>query len=376
MRWWVVVFLLAAATAQAGEPEPKSAPKSAAAPWAETVRAPHPLAGLADPDLYARCGAPDAALVRVAAAVVRLRAEGKAPPHALVLGELVRAAGAPYVGPRAWSLAGDDDAQIAARLGRWVGAGPGLPARCGIARGAAPDGTPLIAAVAAPAPADLEPLPSRARSGQWLALEARLRVAADDAKVVLLGPRGRPRRVLASMSGGVVRSRFALDQPGRWLVQVVADLDEGPRPVIEATVFVDVAPTPDRASPTVRVAQGPLGLMALLDGARRAEGLTPLVRDAALDRLALEHAQRMARRGHVAHDAGDGSPAERVERAGIEAARVGENVGSAPTVERIHHALWRSPSHRENMLHPHHRRLGIAVVDRGGRLFAAQIFAD
>lgn len=372
MRWAVVLLLILAATApvRAGEKPP------AAAIWAADVAAPHPLAAGADAPLYARCGAPDAALSRVAAAVVRMRADGKAPPHALALAELVRAAGAPYVGPRAWSLASDDADRIVSRLERWTRAAPALPMRCGVARGASRDGTPLVAAVAAPAPADLEPMPSRARSGQWLALEARLRVRAQGAKVVLLGPRGRPRRVLGSLSGGVVRSRFALDQPGRWLVQLVADLDEGPRPVVEVTVFVDVPPEPDRESPAVKVAQSPAGLGALLAAARRAEGLAPLARDAALDRVALAHAERMARRGHVAHDAGDGSPTERVERAGIEARRVGENVGSAPSVERIHHALWRSPSHRENMLHPDHRRVGIALVEREGRLFAAQIFAD
>ena len=115
-------------------------------------------------------------------------------------------------------------------------------APCGLARGVAADGTHVTAAIAVDVLADMAPLPTTARVGQWLTLEGTMLVPATAAKVVLLGPRGAPRTVIASLSGSKVRSSFAVDQPGAWLVQVLATVSTGPRPVLEAMVFAGTAP--------------------------------------------------------------------------------------------------------------------------------------
>ncbi len=78
--------------------------------------------------------------------------------------------------------------------------------------------------------ADLSPLPTTARVGQWLTLDGTMLVPATGAKVVLLGPRGAPKAVTASLSGDRVHSSFAVDQPGGFLVQVLATVSTGPRP--------------------------------------------------------------------------------------------------------------------------------------------------
>src|SRR6185437_6233158 len=110
--------------------------------------------------------------------------------------------------------------------------------RCGVASGTADDGATALVVVTVDALADLAPLPTRARTGQWLSVEARLLTAVRGASVVVLGPNGGTRTVPSWIEGATVRARFAAEAPGQLSVQVVADLPSGPRPVIEADVFV------------------------------------------------------------------------------------------------------------------------------------------
>lgn len=366
--------------ADAKEPADEQGPRS---PLRWVAQTESPRSAEPTGPLYRACGGRDLGLVSVAAQVVRRRLRGLPPPSERQLETLLRASGVPQVFPRAWSLRGDHgDAVIAAKLGAWLAKRP--PAghrRCGIARGTDAEGVPVVVVVAVDALADQTALPTQTRVSKWLQLEASIHVPAHDAKVVLLGPRGRPKRVLASLSGDTVRSRFMLDAPGRWLVQVVADLSSGPQPVLESTVWVDRDP-PDSLPEEEPTAAGtaapkPSALFSLLNRSRQKEGLPPLQRDGKLDRIARAHAAAMMAARRAAHDVGQGPPTERVERAGLAVHRVGENVASAPTVARVHEALWDSPSHRENMLDATFRRTGVALaIDRTGQLWAVQLFSE
>jgi uncharacterized protein YkwD len=319
-------------------------------------------------------------LTEVAHQVVSRRVTGALAFDDRQLQQLARAAGVPQPLPRAWLLSGDHPAtEVTQRLERWrrSWAKQGAPLRCGVARGADAQGVSVVAVVAVEALADLASMPRRVRGSQWLSLDATLQVPAEDAKVVLLGPSGRPRRVLTSLSDGHVRSRFSLDRPGRWLVQVLAMVEGGPEPLIEAEVFVDKEP-PAKLDESKSDPRGETAgaLLRLLNGARKSERVPRLRHDSTLDGLARAHAIAMVRAGKVAHDVGEGTPDERVEAAGIEAERIGENLARAPTVNRLHRALWDSPSHRDNMLDPEFQRVGIAIVaDKSGRLWAVQLFA-
>jgi hypothetical protein len=51
-----------------------------------------------------------------------------------------------------------------------------------------------------------------------------------------------------------------------------------------------------------------------------------------------------------------------LRRAGIHAARVGENVAHASSLGRAHRALWDSPAHRATLLDPGFSRVGIGVI--------------
>jgi uncharacterized protein YkwD len=213
-----------------------------------------------------------------------------------------------------------------------------------------------------------------------MSLRATVHPSATTAKVVILGPRGRPKRVLASLDPKrhEVRSRFMLDQPGRWIIQVVAGLPGGPKPVLELEAYAGVsAPTelvdakPETGKHDAR------DLLRWLNEERKKEGLAPAIRSKKLDALARLHAIAMVRAGRVAHDVGKGSPKARVAAKGFGALRVGENVARAATVRRIHEALWDSPSHRENMLDGSFRHVGIAAVkDPRGRVWSVQLFVD
>jgi len=353
--------------------------------WQPETRSPQMVAVVSEgaAALYARCGEPDQALERVANELVERRVSGCAPPTASELDALLRVQGAPQIWPSAWSVGGlGDEQEIVRRLASWVErAPPATRPRCGLARSVGGDGRAVVAAVRVDAQADLEPLPTRARLGQWLGLDAVLNVPADRVQVILLGPRGRPRRVPSSLSAGRASSRFALDQPGGWLVQLVATLPNGPLPVLEARVFVEVEPPADLGEPPApgqaEVGEDASALGRMLNAARASERLPPLERDAELDRLAEEHARDMAERGELGHEIGHGAPDERVVAAGLGRGAVGENVATAATVARAHASLWSSPSHRENLLGERFRRVGLAVVlDARGACWVTEIFTD
>jgi uncharacterized protein YkwD len=84
----------------------------------------------------------------------------------------------------------------------------------------------------------------------------------------------------------------------------------------------------------------------------------------------------MAAAHDLAHDAGDGSPVDRLRAAGLDARDVGENVAHAPSIALAHRALWASPSHRANLLGAEFDRVGVAVSrDERGDSWVAETFA-
>jgi uncharacterized protein YkwD len=55
---------------------------------------------------------------------------------------------------------------------------------------------------------------------------------------------------------------------------------------------------------------------------------------------------------------------------------LGENVAHAPTAPLAHRALWRSVSHRMNLLRPDFDRMGLAVArDTNGEAWVVEVFA-
>src|SRR6185503_15766477 len=150
-------------------------------------------------------------------------------------------------------------------------------------------------------------------------------------KVVLLGPRGAPKTVVASLASGRIRSTFAVDQPGPWLVQVLATVSTGPRPVLEAMIYAGTAPPGQfvaASAPGEDAGKGAKddddAMVRMLNAARAAEHLAPLTRDASLDKLARVHSEELHKARMVGHDVGSGDPAARLKAAGLRAHVAGE----------------------------------------------------
>ena len=306
--------------------------------------------------ILAACGAADDALRLAAREFAANEASEDVEP-------LLRELGSPFVRPRL--LSASDDQALKARLRSMHTA----YTRCGVALG--PRGATVIAAEAL---ADLAPLAFRHFTGAWLDLEATIHVPAQNAKVVVLGPRGAPKTYPTNLDRqGHARSRFVLDRPGGFTVQLIADVEGGPRPLLEARVFADVPPMQNNEpAPGERESS----LEAMVTAARSEEGLPPLRPDPRLDALAAAHAAQMHEAGRLAHDVGDGDLADRFQREGYVAALVGENVAKAATLGLAHRALYASPSHRLNLLHVGYTRFGSATVTDGARIWVCEVFSS
>jgi uncharacterized protein YkwD len=362
----------AAVAAHASEPAPPAI--DGLETWASSSSSPSPApAGVGIPT----CGRVEQSLLSAAREVARQTAEQE-PWDASEVVARVRAAGGPFVWPRAWTLQGSslDSAAVASGLAAWLERSPPLgERRCGTGTakaGKAGASREAFAAVVVDVLADLDPLPTRVRLGQWLRLRARLLASAQRAETVLLGPRGAPRIIPTELRPGEVRAVFNLDQPGMWRIQLLLSNDRGPRPVAEAWTFVDEEPNlaaAQRPAPGeeldasgVSVSDLPARLLEMLNAARRSEQRLPVHRDPRLDELAQAHAEAMREARQTAHDVGQGLPPDRLRRAGVHAALVGENVAHASSLGRAHRALWESPAHRATLLDPGFSAVGIGVA--------------
>jgi uncharacterized protein YkwD len=111
---------------------------------------------------------------------------------------------------------------------------------------------------------------------------------------------------------------------------------------------------------------------------RVARGLRPLHYSDKLRAAARAHSRDMMRRGYFAH----GSMGRRVSRFGVHAPMVGENLawgtGSYGTARVIVQEWLASPEHRENLLRPGFRWVGVgsAVGRFVGRKGATVVTAD
>ncbi len=357
--------------------------------WAAETASPAPIAATEWSDLeravLAKCGPGERGLRDTAAGIVSVKHRGGAIPDFAAIAFAQRAAGEPHPWARAWAASGRAlaVAPTLREIDAWLGADHFVLRRCGVARGVAADGRQVLVVVAVDALADLSPLPTRTRVGQWLDVEARMRVPVRGGKVVVLGPSGVPRSLLTSFAGDRLRARFAPDEPGEFAVQVVADVAWGPRPVLEARVFADVeppsAPSDDPAPgerPSGSAGDEAVALEAMLTAARASVQLPPLVRDARLDHVARSHAEVMARSQALAHDAGDGDPMERMHEAGLDPRESAENVARASNLALAQRAMWASPSHRLEMMRRDVDHVGLGVAkDEQGDTWVVELFA-
>ena len=119
-------------------------------------------------------------------------------------------------------------------------------------------------------------------------------------------------------------------------------------------------------------------MQGLVNSERSKRGLSPLSQDESLKEVARSHAKDMPERGYFSHYTLEGlSPFDRLEMAKISYTYAGENLAFAPDMEIAFAGLMKSPGHRENILSPNFKKVGIGVVDAGifGKMFV-QEFSD
>jgi uncharacterized protein YkwD len=118
----------------------------------------------------------------------------------------------------------------------------------------------------------------------------------------------------------------------------------------------------------------------LINASRAQDGLAPLAVDLRLQAIAQQHAWGMAKHRGLKHNSHLG---KEVRRSGMCWRLVGENIGwtrgpfpGQVKASTLHGAYMRSPVHRENILEPRFRLIGVGVVRRRGTIWNVEDFAE
>jgi uncharacterized protein YkwD/uncharacterized membrane protein required for colicin V production len=179
----------------------------------------------------------------------------------------------------------------------------------------------------------------------------------------LTDPAGAPQRVFRGLAGDRV-------------VEALLNLHEL---VGERRLIVEgdesVALTPADAGDLQHDEAAATEVFDLLNRARVDAGVDPLAWSPALALVAQGHAVEMYLEGYFSHRSPTtGTVGDRLEAAGITYLVAGENLALAATVTEVHTGLMESPGHRENMLRPEFRRVGVGVVSGPLGLMTVEVF--
>jgi len=138
---------------------------------------------------------------------------------------------------------------------------------------------------------------------------------------------------------------------------------------------------PARQSPSNPARQAPSNdeqiLLSSANRDREAHGLRLLKWSPTLASAARIHAQKMAQQNTLSHQfPGEPDLGARMHMAGLSFRSAAENVAQGPSAAVIHDEWMNSPHHRDNLLDPDLDSIGIAVIPRGGQLFAVEDFSQ
>lgn len=120
-------------------------------------------------------------------------------------------------------------------------------------------------------------------------------------------------------------------------------------------------------------------LVGLLNQERAKAGLMELEIDAILVKLAQEKSGDMVVHNYFGHYSPRlGTLFEQLEREAILGGIAAENLAGAPSIDKAHLYIMRSPVHRSHVLNPHFRKIGIGVVYGGpcGKMITQIFWGD
>jgi len=225
-------------------------------------------------------------------------------------------------------------------------------------------------------------------------LEVKLLGTERKPEALVTTPEGRthPLELAAAEKSGPLSFRTAVGCDagrGRYQLELMARNPKSGNVVLaNLPFFCDVAPPTSLPRSTVtnraltsdpRAAEERLA--ALVNEDRRRAGLPALELDAGWSAVARAHSREMAERNVVAHTSPvTGTAVDRAKKAGLSSQELLENLASATSPEEVESGLMASPGHRQNILDPGVKRMGIGVAIRppsagGATLFVTQLFA-
>jgi uncharacterized protein YkwD len=182
-----------------------------------------------------------------------------------------------------------------------------------------------------------------------------------------------------SSAGESFAADFTCKERGRYQIEVLGEDRAGPTVLANFPLHCGEAP-PDFAAQAAAQASAAPGrdetaqvwqcngdaqgvLLSLLNSDRERAGRKALATDSRLVAAALAHSEDMRSHHFVAHvSPRTGGPADRAKRAGVQSARITENLAQASTPQLAHQGLMGSPGHRANILDPDVDHVGISCV--------------
>jgi uncharacterized protein YkwD len=134
----------------------------------------------------------------------------------------------------------------------------------------------------------------------------------------------------------------------------------------------------EKSTPTLQLSEDEKKLLELLNKERVREKLPPLVADPILCKVARAHSANMAKHGEMKHILDDKNPADRVQEAGYDFIKIGENIGVSEKGAPLEDAVqgWMgSPVHRENILSRRFQETGLGIAGNDkGEIYYTQVF--
>ncbi len=265
-------------------------------------------------------------------------------------------------------------------LRRALGPGSATHVGAGVVLGGAGAET-VIVVLASRRGVRLDAFPRSVTQGERIALTGQLRSGLCNPRVFVSSPSGEARAV--ATTGAVwFRAAVPFDEPGRYVIEVLADGPQGPTVAALLPVAAGEASFEEPAAPARRgspaLAEGAEEVLEAIAALRARRGLPALAPDPTLAAVAREHSQAMVASGVVGHAlAGERPLTERLARARVRYRRVFENVAAAPTALEAHGAAEESPAHLENLLEAAARRVGLGLArDAAGRVYLTEILVE
>jgi uncharacterized protein YkwD len=234
--------------------------------------------------------------------------------------------------------------------------------RYGIAGGRGADAAVVIGVVET----SLEPFPRVLAPGQKLALKGEVSDGYQRASVFSTDPAGKVQEL--KMPARDIEASLEFPTSGNYALEVMGYGAQGPTVLMNVPIRVGAPETEEvetggSVDPSLTLEAAEAKLLELLNQARAGAGLAPVEADAELRAVALSHSLDMAENGFAGHvSPTTGDAADRVRKAKIRVAEMGECVALNLGPERAHRALLDSPAHRSAMLSSLYSHVGVGVA--------------